>query len=901
MARYVAGLLIRGLSYAGSEQPTLFVDGDLDASTLPSPLSTSTQIVGRLSPIGSIALSSSIREPVGAGGEIRAELQDDATGTLAAYFAGDPAFTATSLWTLSASPTLSNSATGLTLTGSTAPTTGQIVLLDQEAIKIGTVSTSGNVHTITGCTRARCGSLARTHALDPASYAGDNGKHQALVASSRMLFDDVQYEAQIFHFRMKEEDPSAVAALEFAWFGHITSRPTFDPATLRWSIPVAHVSQRIRDWRLPGARDVEAARCMVLTGSLSAGNGGDLAPPGVTGGSAGSDAGGALLTGNNKAFIRLTAYEFERLFGVVVHNPGSTAPVESLINAANTKLTTNAKVSYQLDTEIGGYRWIWRVTAILPRQANVGGSAAPTHVFVYGSLESAEKGASASDQPVQFPHAGGSGGASRQDGLNAGFCKSVLNDLVRTRQGETPPKLTVRVRLRMTFVEALLMLCLSGWGGGADDATYDTILGGRGLHLDPAWVNTGSAPVSPLSVSEGTTALLELKALLGEVYDYTLQAGDSLADFLNNELRLHCLLLSFVPTTGKLAARLWARKRPASPTALNPVVWPDGEVTDLRENLQPIRALLLARGIHPVTLEPRFLKPVQMPEAKARDVAEAITIRVWKEGGAILDQELETGALARLERAFFGVTRGRPSVWRVPLEISAGLVFGDLVTLTEPSIPTASGMGVTALPVIVVGLDRDMESGRLIAHVMQDVVNQAAEASASTGKRAPALKITASVNTSGATYELTVTAPGDGSFNITTSYGGIFQDLADDGGRVRIVNPARHNPTAENEIPGPLECSAEVDSVSHVAGVNKITVTIPVAWTRGGFTTGNLVEVGGFVCLQNLRPAATNPEGATIQGHASQGYDSGSGRDFAVFSPVSRKPRFDSRRSLIGA
>jgi hypothetical protein len=891
MGRYVYGLLIRGLSVGGSSNPTLFTDGDLDPSTIPgalSPLGASTQIKGWLVP-GSLSgarATVDLRDPLVSATGPSIRLQDDATGTLAALFEGDPGHLNTNRWTLDSTVSLTAAATSLVVTGPTTIAIGDELYLDGECVSVTAraLSHSGqvNVQTLT-VTRGACGSKAKAHALRPDDYPpGDNGSRETLTLLSRCPLDSGQIEASAYCFAMSDSDPSAVSSCVWAWHGFVRERPRED-GDFTWTVSIDHASRALSEFIVPGALDLEISRCVTIVSALELSLG------------VGST---ALFSKPNTVKFSLTTYEAERLFGEPLHIAQSPQASSALVSALSAKLTPNGKISHEIVGEVGGYKHVWKLESLTYQSAD--------RIEALGTLIESELGASVRDKPVAYPGISFGGNISlpiRSDGLNEGFVRpmgagflAVNADRVRTELGEKSPKLTCRTKLTTTFPEALLYVATSGHGG-SDNGSYDLLFGGW-PQLDAAWINSGSAPGSPLSVSEGTSALLELNALLGETYDYFFTPQQSIGDWLRNELLIHCCLLSFVPSTGKLAARIWARKR-SSVTALNPVVHPDGDVAR-DDRLPEIRALFLERGFDRVSLAFRHKKPLMLPEGRAKDFKSALVLRLWKAGGGQFeDQELGTGPLARLIRALFVSHLGRPHLYPIPVAMDAGLQFGDHVTWTDPAQPTATGRGVTSLPLIVLAVSPDPKGGRMIAHCLWDVLGAEAAASASTGKRAPALKVTARSSLGGNQYELTVTAPGDPSFNIETSYGAIFQTLATNGARVRILNPARHNPVAADEVSGPLEASAEVDSVDETAGVNKITVTVQADWVRGGFTVANIVEVGSWVTLQRYLPASVNPEGVVVKGDPEQ--DSGSGLSYARYTVPSPKPPYDGRRLLIGS
>ena len=921
--KIVSGLLIRGLSVASSEYPTLFVDAPLAKSTIPAglgPLSDANLVIsGRLAAngISGSTWTGGIREPVFVGSAPTARLLDDATGTLSRLLAADAAWRYTNHWTLDEVGSVAKDLLTLVLRGPVAPTASQIVYLGSEAIKIGAVATSGKIHTCTSCVRARCGSRAIVHSLDPDSYPpGSSGIEETLIATSRPLFDDTRYEAVLVQFRMTDADPEAVESAEWVWFGHVSARPTRNVDNT-WSVPVAHVSAAIKNHSFGGQKGIELSHVVwvnVTTDALDVSvpqGGGTLgfnagALAGQFGFGGGYSVGGvsaAIATSRlpSKVTFDLTRYEAERIFGQALHKPGSNFFDTTLVTNLNTHLGVDSRVTYEIHCEAGGHPWVFRIDSL----NNSGGDL--NSIFVHASLVARGPGAAVDDATVTYP-AGDGFTSARADGYNAGFANQVTGaNRVRAAQGETPPKVTLRPRIRATFVETFLMLCLSGYGNLSNDSTYDVLVGGRGMQLDPAWFSTGSTPANPLTSSEGTTILQELGALLDDTYDYAILPEGNLGAWLKNECYLTTTCLGFLPTTGKLALRLLARKS-SSPTALNPIIG-SAELVKTTERLPPIRAIILERGIDPVTLEWRYRKPLYAPEARARDVGEAVSVRVWKDGGEFLETELATGPLARLERWFLATTQGSPYFWQVAVSASSGLKFGDQVTWTDATIPTANGLGVTSLPCLVIGVDRDTSKGLLRVRIIEDVLNGATETTnpgggATAGKIAPRLKIKGVISQVSATRFIcqVESVASDVGFNINSSHSETWLNLKDDAQRVRVVNPKKHNPAGATERLGLLEASGTVLAITYreKARKNEVELSFSALWSRGGFTlAADIVVPGAYILLQDNVQASQNPEGVALGGYNAIGYDSGNGADFIQISAASRKPKFDGHRSLI--
>jgi hypothetical protein len=356
--RCVWGLLIRGLSVSGSAEPTLFVDGDLDASTLPSPLSTSSQIKGWLVPdsLSGARANLDLRNPLISATAPTIQLQDDATGTLAALLEGDPGYLNTSRWTLDSTVSLTAAATSLVVTGPTDIAVGDELYLNGEALTVTvralTHSGQVKVQTLT-VTRGACGSDAKAHAVDPSTYApGTDGSQACLTLYSRPQFENGLFEAQIFQFQMSDTNPAAVSSILYAWFGTVEARPTPD-ADFRWTVAVTHASKALAEFVVPGAKDLELSHCIgvVATSGVSF-------TQGVLG------MGGITRTLPSVVQFNFTRSEFEALFNEPAHLSQSVQFDSSLITTLSSRLTPNGKVKREIVGEVDGYRYVWNLRSL---------------------------------------------------------------------------------------------------------------------------------------------------------------------------------------------------------------------------------------------------------------------------------------------------------------------------------------------------------------------------------------------------------------------------------------------------------------------------------------------------------------------------------------------------------
>lgn len=909
MPRIVHGLFIAGLSHDGADtDPVLFTDGPLNASSISglSPLGSSTNVVQHLvtaSISGAAARISDLRDPLIAASAPSVQIADDRIGTYSRYFAPDPGWANTTRWILVNATTLPASTTSMVLSGDTAPTVNQLVYLGNETIRIDSVSQLSFRHIYTcGVTRGVCGSRAVTHSLDPSTYPpGDDGSRESLVVYSRRVYDgNRKIEAALYMFSMSETNPENIESAFWVWYGYLSDVPKQN-ADFQWTINVKHFTQALTEFQMRGGEPLDLARCVQST-QLSTGYYGGTGSVGGVATIPGTGTFGGLP---QQVIFHLTVYEFERLFNVVARaHHASNFTGASALGVIEGLLTPDGRVFFELTGEVGGHSWVWRVTGI-----DAANGANNDVISVYGTLTGFSPKASATDDPVTFePDEDFT--YNRDEGLNAGFTYSNNENETRVRlaQGETAPKISCRLRLSpCTFVDAALMILLSGYGSGVNDATYDLIPGGRGMQFNPSWLNTGSAPADPLAVSKGTQLWLEHLAIDDEVYEYAFTHETKIGDWFRNELLLRNMILAFVPTTGKIGPRIWVRND--SYTALRPVIFPETDI-DSTENLPEQRAVFLERGIDSVTLEAKFRKPLQDLDARSSDLSKAPTVRIWKQGGSFSDEELQAGNLSLFLRAVFGVGVGTPRVFPIPLSVDDTVSFGDLVTWTDPFVATASGRGFTTRKLICLGIDPVAKEAIKYAYCVEDLVNLDTSEDATT-KLGTALRIDGIVdlNTTARTATLLVSAFDIGQvFRIDTGDSSLWSNIVTGTGVVSIRTEALHNPrqTAGERL-GYQEMYVTITAVTYDAKAKKSYISVSWSSAMGGtfnsrgVTAENVIAIGSIVQLPDYRAQSAAPTGTAINPVLHQGYNAGAGSNRTHISALSRRPRFDGRRSLLGS
>ena len=905
MARIVEGLLICGLSYDGSINPTLFTNGPLDVTTISglSPLTTSSVLVQRLPAVaisGATARISDLRDPLISSTAPTVILEDDKDGTLSRFFAPDPGYENTTRWTLLDRTVVTKAATSIVLVGSTAPTVNQIIYLGNEAIRIDAVTTSHDSHTCT-VTRGVAGSRAVVHALDPSAYPpGDDGSRECLIAYSRRVYDETrQIECALYRFKMSDTNPHAISSVLWVWYGYLNAVPKCNDKN-EWSISVKHFTQAIAEHQVKATEPIELEHCVQV---LTLSNGYSAA------GSSSNGVTDNLGTGGNGSapitvVFRFTVYEFERLFNMNARAAQSSRfGSSSLMSEINTILGTTSNVYLEIVGEVGGHTWVWRVQTVVSSM-----SANKEVGQVIASLVSKSQNASVTDNPISFDRYGDNPSAQ---GYNEGFVGDMVVNTdeahrVKIEQGETAPKVYTRLRISPApFAEAALSLMLSGYGDGSNDATYDTIPGFRGMNFNPDWINIGTATGNPKTTPINSQEWADHLEIDDEPYNYALVPGTKLGDWFRNELLLRNMILAFVPSTGKIGPRIWVRA--GATTALTTVTYPETSI-DYSETLKEQRAIFLERGIHPVTLEPRYRKPLQDIDARNVDLKAAPTVRIWKDGGRITDEELQSGNLALFLRAVFGVGVGSPRVFQVPLALDTSVGFAELVTLTQPFVPAASGLGFTAKRLIVLGIDPVGADGVTYAYCLEDLVNLDVTANARDDSRlgsALDIKGIVDIDTTSrtATFEVDAIDYTQG-FRVDTSDLNLWTDIKDAGGKIVIRTEFDHNPTdTAGERAGYQEIYATVTALEYNEAARKSYLS--VSWTAAMAATRNVsaedvIALGSIVQLPDYRPASAAPSSTAVQPISNQGYASGAGANVAHVSAISRRPLFNSKRSIIG-
>jgi hypothetical protein len=217
---------------------------------------------------------------------------------------------------------------------------------------------------------------------------------------------------------------------------------------------------------------------------------------------------------------------------------------------------------------------------------------------------------------------------------------------------------------------------------------------------------------------------------------------------------------------------------------------------------------------------------------------------------------------------------------------------GDFVLWSDDRLPTPQGRGFANVRFVVVGADLNYRTGIKQYRLLRDYYNELPQ---SLGQIAPTLRPRIP-DFNGLTVSIQVTSEGDASFDATLDHGGVWADLLTTGGFVRVLSPAIHNPTDQDDPAGWGEVYGEITGVVFDAGTNRstLTVTFDASWERGGLTLRDVITPDSVLSLVDRRPPDANPQGVLIEPIQSQ---LAAVNDFLSFAA---KQSFQRNFSVIG-
>jgi hypothetical protein len=757
------------------------------------------------------------------------------------------------------------------------PTQDQIYWIEGEAIQVTSapalVPGSATVYSFT-ISRAKCGSRAIYHRIDPLAYdAGSDGREVKLYLDSRPNIASYLFTGAVYLFRVDQFGAVVDYIKRFVYL----DEPAIPQKGKRWEFRFRDIGDLLAAHQ-PGSKAREVGISHRLT---------------VHDWHHSSDPGTIDLYVPNKAYAYLTRHEAELLFREPLHVADSPVLDSSKVISLSALLGYSTKISYAIEVEAAG-KWLYQIINPI------------TYIDVVrdGDILTVTPLVKVSLQLIgEVP---GEGVYSEESsGYADGWAVKPASPVGKGKPGERSPKLTLRPIITAQPIEAFLYLCCSDSFRNSD--TYDVIVGRIGAGLPSAWFNLGSTVANPLLADPGTKELLTRNQLLDETFYYhlSLKSERKLGDFIGADIcQLHSLLFGPL-TTGLLTLRPWVRVQPVSipamPTLSTREIEPGAR-------LGRIRSMELQSGFDALTLTPEFTRSVRARDARLRGETdkqpESQTVRVWQPGNHIQVQDITTGALGQLVRAFLDVYGGAPIVYEVPTSqdflLDNALDFADFVTWSNSDVLSDNGTGVSGT-FILFGYNIKWGTGELTARIIKDTFNSS-ETTIDNGvsQLAPALIPAWVRQISGLTFQVAIDAIADPGVNLESVYDQVFIHTSDDGSWVRVTR-SDHNPqNGASERDGYLEAYAQITSSYFDAGQKKtlLTITFDSAWERGSKQIARdiLIPHDSILTLCDRRPDGTHPQSGTDLEPSSQQLGGKAAQTTKVAGPQS----FDRYLNLFG-
>jgi hypothetical protein len=904
MSEYCLAVAILGIPNATVTPYTtdamLCTSKPIDAATLPMVIGSGGAVqvvpcIDTTSAVEGISITSDIREPVRGASAVEVVLVD-IDDALSKLFAVDVGNRNTQYIDVTDTK-ITSSATTIGTALSSAPSTGEIWWLENEAVQI----TAATTQQIT-VQRAACGSRARTHRIRAESYVpGDNGISESMMLTSRPDLDSYAFDVELYLLRVSNGEATSVV---WKRSGYLARRPT-PTGDGRWRLTIEDNSKKVEDhkWqREPFSLQYEV-RILSFAQARAPGILVDVHPS------------LAIGTSNLQAkdiMLLLTRYEIEMLINEPFHRYGidkvDKEMIDGVLAADGSFFAASAvqagKVQLHIELEIGSHKYVYRlVPPSFGNTANGGiGTAytflgAQTYAVLYATLVGYEQGTSIDDATFDT--------SDEEDVQPSLFNASWYYGLsFKIAAAGTEPKIRLRVHLDTNPIEAMLYLLHSDAGGGVTDPDYDVIPGAIGIGFYTDQINHGAALPDALDVADDTDQMLQLAQLLPIAYSYPISLDQEMKDWMENICRLHTLLFGTKPSNGALMLRLWS-KASSTPIQINPLSVP----IEVGDRLEPLRAILVDVGYDSVTLEPKQSGiSIRTKGALPKHLKDAQQLRIWTDQIGPSLAQITQLTLSRAIISFFAQLQGEPESYNVPTFLGDVVYsLGDVVAWTDNSIaiPTPTGHGTpSGTAYLVHGITYDLSTGVQTLSLLPDLVTPG---TSSKSKVAPILDVTV-VNAiipvaGGYQVELEVDGLGETITDLSVDDLGIWSALAAVSGRCRLVNPTLHNPLGLTPLgsirerkPGWLEASALVTAVSG----NVITLFIEQSWERDGITINDIVSVNTWILLTDRRAPLANVEGVGIAPIPEQLFNNASGLDFAKIAPASGLP-FDSHISLWSA
>jgi len=829
MSDFVFGLVMYGIPdprvATSSTVPCLYTDGFINASDagLPSELTGCTMyriVTGKPGQ----NWGADPRNPTGQNETITVLLEEDQAGTLSQLFLYDDGSV---LWGFKES-TLTDVDSLASIVGSPEPTDDVPYFLGRECVTVVANSSPTPFYRSLdiGLTRARCGSLSQTHCLRPSDYSNVEDGTDRLYLREKPDWDAGFY-CGLYLFKLDQFGAISDYILRR---GRVVGAPQRRDGNT-YAIEIEYLEDALNAHEVGGtSKEISLSHMIVVTKIEQ------QRPQEVS--------------------FLLTKDQAEAFFNEPVSRRGSKTIDSATLTDLEARLQSDTETEWQIKLSHGD-DWIFKINALSFYQWNSEGAQYKT-VKVDCSLvddgyfpdTNIQIAATASGQQSQL----------KPWYLNAipqGNVGSI--SLSGTTEGE-PPKLTLRVKLTKTVVQAFLTLATSV--NGQDAGAYDTLIGGFGAGIPLAYFNLGAVQANPLNVSGTTTELLELDQLLDDVntYYFDLSKGISLRDFLTNEFIATQVFLGSLQS-GLLTIKLWNHAE-ASALTIASDNDPSQPPIDQGQQLSAIKRLDLSAGVRVIDLEPQQKRLVRFSKTSPVKKEQVQEVRFWR------NVNLSVGAdsgITPLIEAFYRQFGGQPLVFTVPISLetfmASSVEFGDRVSWSNDDILTPTGRGINGI-FFVIGIDISFDTGILQLKLLQDRSPLAYFETLDNTQFAPTIKIDAISVISSTVIDLTVSRLDGATFDPSTDFSGVFSAIQSEGSFVQVEN-FDHAPLGTQEETGSIESFGVLTTIT--AGPPVVfRLTLDSDFLRGSAATIDDLFVVGETRLSLPRRVSEEELSATL-------------------------------------
>lgn len=910
-AEHVAiGVIIRGCPDPEGvtlSAPVLWTNRDVQSISAPTGNLATCTFRGRIKSgeagVDGFAHQVSLQDLLSSGGQIKLKLTDRLKTVtrldLGQLFAPDPVLYATKRWQVKSTyAALEKADVTFDLVGPNL-TVNDIIWVENEAMKVtATTVLLPNLSSQVTVTRGVLGSRVRKHTIKPSLYPGNSdGRECGLYATSRPEWDRYAFEVELYYFTL---DGNTATVAEF-WPRMTEGRPLpegVEGQGQEWGVNTVDVIGWLSKRKSKKRSSIKLSHAIQIK-SFATGNFVEF-PPTVPDGFSMSVPGNYPPSGIR---VFCTVYEAEKFFNVRFRLPFSDTPDQTTVDAFSITLCSypahaTRKLVPEIVAKVGGYEWTFRAQelGLVTNGPTWNTALGRQYVWIDAKLwdfiQESGKAACCNDNPcpgypktttqtINLSNLGlnlfvGPGWPALQVGqvtspkrpptLNMGWTLKE-EDPIRTSLGEEQPEIRLRFILdKVRPIEQLLMLLLSGHGGGNNHATYDIIPTELCPEVDSSFLYLGTTSLTPNTNDSRTKELLKLDQLLSFVEVPPLDVDNfDLGAAIRRILRANSLIASYVAEG--LTFRQLSGFFNVAPTAVKQVTGA-GRLINAGQRLQAMKSLTVKGGHHPITLKPGWEQPIYLLDGG--DIEQGEAVDVYPVGGALTPEQWISGPFAQLIRVTFLMQRGSPPVYKVPTKRQRGAIYvGDLVSWSDLSIVGPQGRGTQSTRTdrwVVVGRDVNPWNGDQAISLIQDSLNNIQTQDGQIGNAYLIDKI--SFNATSGNYSFLLKAlGGSGNFDPLD----LLTALWENSGYVRILSEHVHNPNQGlGTRPGYLECYGQLAAAAFIwdnTGADAyatVDVFVDTSFTALGFDPLLMRAGKSYFCIADYRSSQTSALGAEI-------------------------------------